>query len=159
MFVERCAPKTEKTKEMSAVNCGHWIYWSLSRARLFSICISPELPQFETTCSLHLYTGVGRDKVEKRFLICISQFKLRPSHPPGQLRGICAHFQSRESGISLPKGYPRAFDTHVVSDPKYKHDKKSSSLSPIDLYVKDWTKLWRFSKVCFLDFAHFLIAY
>ena len=31
--------------------------------------------------------------------------------PPGQLRGICTHRQSRESGISLPKGYPRAFDT------------------------------------------------
>ena len=40
--------------------------------------------------------------------------------PPGQLRGICTHCQSRGSGISLPKGYPRAFDTHVVSDSKSK---------------------------------------
>ena len=31
--------------------------------------------------------------------------------PPGQLRGIYTHCQSRGSGISLPKGYPRAFDT------------------------------------------------
>ena len=34
-----------------------------------------------------------------------------PIPPPGQLRGICTHRQSRGSGISLPKGYPRAFDT------------------------------------------------
>ena len=40
--------------------------------------------------------------------------------PPGQLRGICTHCQSRGSGISLPKGSPRAFDTHVVSDSKSK---------------------------------------
>ena len=40
--------------------------------------------------------------------------------PPGQLRGICTHCQSRGLGISLPKGYPRAFDTHVVSDSKSK---------------------------------------
>ena len=46
--------------------------------------------------------------------LCTSQFQLRPSPPPphpGQLRGICTHRQSRGSGISLPKGYPRAFDT------------------------------------------------
>ena len=43
-----------------------------------------------------------------------------PIPPPGQLRGICTHCQSRGSGISLPKGYPRAFDTHVVSDSKSK---------------------------------------
>ena len=42
----------------------------------------------------------------------------RCAHPPRQLRGICTHCQSRESGISLPKCYPRAFDTHVVSDSK-----------------------------------------
>ena len=40
--------------------------------------------------------------------------------PPGQLRGICTHRQSRGSGISLPKGSPQAFDTHVVSDSKSK---------------------------------------
>ena len=43
-----------------------------------------------------------------------------PIPPPGQLRGICTHCQSRGSGISLPKGYPRAFNTHVVSDSKSK---------------------------------------
>ena len=57
--------------------------------------------------------------------LCISQFQLRPS-PPGQLRGICPSCHSRGwgiskfsaargSGICLPRGYPRAFDTHVVS--------------------------------------------
>ena len=46
--------------------------------------------------------------------------------PPGQLRGICLPCHSRGWGISkfsaaqgsgkcLPWGYPRAFDTHVVS--------------------------------------------
>ena len=34
-----------------------------------------------------------------------------PIPPPGQLRGICTHCQSRGSGISQPQGYPRAFDT------------------------------------------------
>ena len=43
-----------------------------------------------------------------------------PIPPPGQLRGICTHCQSRGSGISLPKGYSRAFDTHMVSDSKSK---------------------------------------
>ena len=32
--------------------------------------------------------------------LCISQFQLRPSPPPGQLWGICTHCQSRGSGIS-----------------------------------------------------------
>ena len=74
--------------------------------------------------------------------------------PPGQLRGICTHRQSRGSGISLPKGYPRAFDTRGFSI----LSEKTSSLSLISLSVKDWTKLWRFLKVCFLDFRHFLIV-
>ena len=81
-----------------------------------------------------------------------------PIPPPGQLRGICTHCQSRGSGISLPKGYPRAFDTHVVQT-KTILSEKTSSLSLIGLSVKDWTKLWRFLKVCFLDFRHFLTVY
>ena len=45
-----------------------------------------------------------------------------PNPPPlGQLRGICAHCQSRGTGISLIQGYPRSFDTHAVqSDSKSK---------------------------------------
>ena len=86
-----------------------------------------------------------------------------PPPPPGQLRGICTHCQSRGSGISLPKGYPRAFDTHVVSDSKSKrrrfYRKRPVVLSLIGLSVKDWTKLGWFLKVCFLDFRHFLIVY
>ena len=79
--------------------------------------------------------------------------------PPGQLRGICMHCQSRGSGISLPKGYPRAFDTRgfwLEIQTKTILSEKTSSLSLIGLSVKDWTKLWRFLKVCFLDFSHFL---
>ena len=49
-----------------------------------------------------------------------------PIPPPGQLRGICPPCHSRGwgiskfsaargSGICLPRGYSRAFDTHVVS--------------------------------------------
>ena len=63
--------------------------------------------------------------------LCIIQFQLRPS-PPGQLRGICAPCQfrgwgiskfgtARGSGICLPRGDPRGFDTLVVSDSKSKH--------------------------------------
>ena len=51
----------------------------------------------------------------------------------------------------------------MVSDSKSKRrtilSEKTSSLSLIGLSVKDWTKLWRFLKVCFLDFRHFLIVY
>ena len=82
--------------------------------------------------------------------------------PPGQLRGICTHRQSRGSGISLPKGYPRAFDTRgfwLEIQTKTILSEKTSSLSLIGLSVKDWTKLCRFLKVCFLDFRHFLIVY
>ena len=85
-----------------------------------------------------------------------------PPPPPGQLRGICTHRQSRGSGISLPKGYPRAFDTRgfwLEIQTKTILSEKTSSLSLIGLSVKDWTKLWRFLKVCFLDFRHFLIVY
>ena len=82
--------------------------------------------------------------------------------PPGQLQGICTYCQSRGSGISLPKGYPRAFDTRgfwLEIQTKTILSEKTSSLSLIGLSVKDWTKLWRFLKVCFLDFRHFLIVY
>ena len=36
---------------------------------------------------------------------------------------------------------------------------KTSGLSLIGLSVKDWTKLGRFLKVCFLDFRHFRNVY
>ena len=94
-------------------------------------------------------------------LVFISQFQLRPSSP-GQLRGICTYCQSPGSGISLPKGYPRAFDTRgfcLEIQTKTILSEKTGSLSLIGLSVKDWTKLWRFLKVCFLDYRHFLIVY
>ena len=80
-----------------------------------------------------------------------------PPPPPGQLRGICTHCQSRGSGISLPKGHPHGFWLEIQM--KTILSEKTSSLSLIGLSVKDWTKLWRLLKVCFLDFRHFLIVY
>ena len=69
-----------------------------------------------------------------------------PPPPPGQMRGVCAHCQSRGSGLTK----------RVVSDSKSKrgrfNQKMTSSLSPTRLSVKDWTKLWRFLKVFFLEF-------
>ena len=118
---------------------------------------------FLMTASDWEFCATGKSRLSVLANLSISQFQLRPSPPPpGQLRGICTHCQSRGSGISLPKGYPRAFDTHVVSDSKSKRStilsETTSSLSLIGLSVKDWTKLWRFLKVCFLDFRHFIIV-
>ena len=49
--------------------------------------------------------------------------------PPGQVRSICAPCQSRGgalANLAWPGGrafaYPRAFDTHVVSNWKSKHE-------------------------------------
>ena len=88
-----------------------------------------------------------------------------PPSPPGQLRGICVPCQSRGWGISkfgTARGrafaYPRAFDTHVVSDLKSKH---------AGFYRKGPTvrrrldRLPRTGQTCggFLDFMHFFIAH
>ena len=80
------------------------------------------------------------------FALCISQFQLRPS-PPGQLRGICRPCQfrgwgiskfgtARGSGICLPRGYPRGFDTLVVSDSKSKHG--GFQIAKDQQFVADW---------------------
>ena len=55
-------------------------------------------------------------------IMCLRNASVNSSctHPPGQLRGICAYCQSRVLGITLPQGCLRAFDTHVVSDSKNK---------------------------------------
>ena len=77
-------------------------------------------------------------------------------------REIIEKYKSRGSGISLPHGYPRAFEARNpnVEDFIGKHlSEKTNSLSPIGLSVKDWTKLWRMLKVCFLDLMHSLIAH
>ena len=85
-----------------------------------------------------------------------------PIPPPGN----CGAFARIVSPGGRALAYPRATPgllTHVVSDSKSKRrtilSEKTSSLSLIGLSVKDWTKLWRFLKVCFLDFRHFLIVY
>ena len=96
--------------------------------------------------------------------LCISQFQLHPPLPPRQLRGICPHSQSQGPGISLPQGYPRLL-THTwflirnINVDFIWSIEKDRSLSLIDFYVKGWTKLRWFLKVCFLSFIRFLIAY
>ena len=101
--------------------------------------------------------------------LCISQFQLRPSPPPGQLRGICTPCQSRGwgiskfgmarvSGICLPRGYPRGFDTLVVSDSKSKHGgfyRKGPAIRR-RLDRPSWAGQ---TSGGFLDFMHFFIAY
>ena len=61
-------------------------------------------------------------------VLCNASVNSSCAHPPpGQLRGICAPCQfrgwgtARGTGICLPRGYPRGFDTLVVSDSKSKH--------------------------------------
>ena len=77
------------------------------------------------------HVTLGNDMLQATCHLCISQFQLRPSPPPGQLRGICAPCQSLGwgiskfgtawgSGICLPRGYPQGFDTRD-SDSKSKH--------------------------------------
>ena len=105
-----------------------------------------------------------QDLVDNAESLCISQFQLRPS-PPGQLRGICVPCQSRGCGISkfgTPGGrafaYPRAFDTHVVSDSKSKHGgfyRKGPAIRR-RLDRPSWTGQ---TSGGFLDFMHFFIAH
>ena len=88
-----------------------------------------------------------------------------PIPPPGQLRGICVPCQSRGgtlANLALPGGwaftYPRAFDTHVVSDSKSKHGgfycKGPAVRRRLD-------RLLRTGQTCggFHVFMHFFIAY
>ena len=101
--------------------------------------------------------------------LCISQFQLRPSPPPGKLRGICAPCQfrgwginkfgtARGSGICLRWDYIRGFDTLVVSDSKSKHGgfyRKGPAIRR-RLDRPSWTGQ---TSGGFLDFMHFFIAY
>ena len=85
-----------------------------------------------------------------------------PPPPPGNC-GAFAHIVSPGgSGISQPQGYPRAFDTtwFLTRDPNV-----DDFVGKDQQFVTDWLvrqgldKLWRFLKVCFLDFMHFLLVY
>ena len=85
--------------------------------------------------------------------------------PPGQLRGICVSCQSQGWGkITLARlggrafAYPRAFDTHGVSDSKSKHGgfcRKGPAVR------RRLDRPLRTGQTCggFLDFMHFFIAY
>ena len=98
------------------------------------------------------------------FILCISQFQLRPS-PPGNC-GAFACLVSPGGGalanLARPGGrafaYSRAFDTHVVSDSKSKHEgfyRKGPAVR------RRLDRLPRTGQTCggFLYFMHFFIAY
>ena len=100
--------------------------------------------------------------------LCIIQFQLRPSPPratAGHLRtlsvpgwGISKFGTARGSGICLPRGYPRGFDTLVVSDSKSKHGgfyRKGPAIR-CRLDRPSWTEQ---TSGGFLNFMHFFIAY
>ena len=70
--------------------------------------------------------------------------------PPGQLRGICAPCQfrgwgiskfgtARESGICLPRGCPRGFDTLLEIQTWRILSQRTSNSSQIGSTVMDWT--------------------
>ena len=85
-----------------------------------------------------------------------------PIPPPGN----CGAFARIVSPGGRALAYPRA-TPGLLTPRSFWHEiqtwttlsGKTSSLSLIGLSVKDWTKLWRFLKVRFLDFRHFLIVY
>ena len=86
---------------------------------LLDIRTTMSLSSFKIKLKSFLFVQVFQAYV-LNFYAPVNSSCAHPPPPPGQLRGICMHCQSRGSGISLPKGYPRAFDTHVVSDSKSK---------------------------------------
>ena len=85
--------------------------------------------------------------------------------PPGQLRGICVPCQSwgwALANLALPGGrafaYPRAFDTHGVSDSNSKHGgfyRKGPAVR------RRLDRPLRTGQTCggFFHFMHFFIAY
>ena len=88
------------------------------------------------------------------------------SIPPPPPPGNCGAFARIVSPGSRALAYPRATPgllTHTWFLTRNPNEddfiEKTSSLSLIGLSVKDLTKLWRFLKVCFLDFMHFLTVY
>jgi len=88
-----------------------------------------------------------------------------PTPPPGQLQGICVPCSpggGALANLARPGGrafaYPRAVDTHVISDSKSKHGgfyrKGTAVRHRLD-------RLPRTGQTCggFLDFMHFFIAH
>ena len=86
-----------------------------------------------------------------------------PIHPPANFGAFARIVSPGGRALAYPRVTPGLFDTHVVYDSKSKrrrfYRKRPVVLSLIGLSVKDWTKLWRFLKVFFLDLRHFLIVY
>ena len=146
-----------------------WMYW---------MCLSPTdlvLGGSKRICipypmDGHLEIPRRGGRVPKT-TICYASVNSSCAHPPPprQLRGICAPCQfrgwgiskfgmARGSGICLPRGYPRCFDTLVVSDSKSKHGgfhRKGPAIRR-RLDPPSWTGQ---TSGGFLDFMHFFIAY
>ena len=82
--------------------------------------------------------------------------------PPGNCGAFARIVSPGGRALAYPRATPGLFDTRgfwLEIQTKTILSKKTNSLSLIGLSVKDWTKLWRFLKVYFLDFRHFLIVY
>ena len=85
-----------------------------------------------------------------------------PPPPPGNCRAFARIVSPGGQALAYPRATPgfltpRGFWLEIQT--KTILSEKTSSLSLIGLSVKDWTKLWRFLKVCLLNFRHFLIVY
>ena len=84
------------------------------------------------------------------------------AHPPPGTCGAFAHIVSPGGrALANPRATPGLLTPRGLTRDPYVDDfvGKDSSLSPIGLSVKDWTKLLRFLKACLLDFMHFLLVY
>ena len=64
------------------------------------------------------------------------------------------------TGICLPRGHPRAFDTHVVSYPNVtRHGGFYWKHKQIGLSIKDAKNLQRISEACFVNFMNAFLHY
>ena len=92
-----------------------------------------------------------------------------PPPSPGQLRGICSHCQqlggeaftilsqSWGLGISISRGEPQIFDTHVF-ERQISLSGRTRLLSKTGLSIREEKNLLIFFKVCFFNFRYFFIT-
>ena len=99
----------------------------------------------------------------KKFEIHMHQsIPAAPIPPPGNCGAFARIVSPGGRALAYPRVPPGFWHTRgfwLEIQTKTILSEKTNSLSLIGLSVKDWTKLWRFLKVCFLDFRHFLIVY
>ena len=115
------------------------------------------------------FTTTGLGPVKWRYILSLMHQSIpaAPIPPPPSPRDNCRAFARIVSpggrvvlanpratpGLLTPRGFWLEIQTWTTLSGKI------SSLLPIGLSAKDWTKLCRILKVCFLDFMHFLIVY